>query len=412
MEYLCISEMPPDPAFGLIAQYEADASPNKVSLIQGAYRDENGRPWILPCVKAAEQRLHLQANHEYLPITGSPALLDKAKDLVFGSEIMASATTITAIQTVSGTGANHLAAAFLATHLHPQHVFLPDPTWINHRAVWATAAPQVVQKAYPYYSATTRALDIAGMLSTLESCAVPNDVLVLQACAHNPTGLDLTRSQWSLVAAVVKRKRLFVVFDNAYQGFATGNPDADAWAIRHFVKEVIEKGEESDNHQPGMFVAQSFSKNFGLYGERVGVLHLVVPQHLSVRSAGSQLAALSRAEYSTPPRFGASIVEAVLGDEELRGQWVRDLETMSSRLKRMRFLLRSSLEKRGTPGDWAQVEEQIGMFSYTGLRREQVGQLRDEYHVYLMPSGRASICGLTEENVDYVADAIHQVLSG
>jgi aspartate aminotransferase len=256
---------------------------------------------------------------------------------------------------------------------------------------------------YPYYSHTTKKIDIAGMLNTL-SHAQSNDVVILQACAHNPTGVDLSKDQWMQVSELVQRKKLFAVFDSAYQGFATGDVNGDAWAVRYFAENVL----ASETH-PGLCVAQSFSKNFGLYGERVGALHLVVPRHLSAQGALSELMLISRAEYSNPPRFGTSIVETVLGDRGLRAQWEADLDTMSSRIQRMRGLFKGRLEKE-TMADWSHVEKQIGMFSYTGLTQAQVSRLREEFHVYLLPSGRMSVCGLNEGNIEYVAQAVGEVV--
>lgn len=260
---------------------------------------------------------------------------------------------------------------------------------------------------YPYYSPDTKSVDIAGMLAALDH-AKPNDIVILQACAHNPTGVDLSKDQWVQVADLVYPKKLFVVFDSAYQGFASGDVDRDAWAVRHFAATILDRP-ETQHARLGMCVAQSFSKNFGLYGERVGALHLVVPPHLSAQGARGELMAIARAEYSNPPRFGASIVETVLGNPVLRSQWVVDLDTMSSRMRRMRCELRKRLEKK-TGQDWSHVESQIGMFSYTGLNKDRVSRLRDEFHVYLLPSGRLSVCGLNDENVEYVAHAIGQVM--
>jgi aspartate/tyrosine/aromatic aminotransferase len=246
------------------------------------------------------------------------------------------------------------------------------------------------------------------MLSFLKTTAEPNDVIILHACAHNPTGTDLTKSQWIELADLVKEKKLFPVFDSAYQGFATGDVDADAWSIRYFTEPMLS---DADSRLPSVCVAQSFSKNFGLYGERVGALHLVVPRGLSAEGAKSRLTLMARAEYSSPVKFGASIVETVLGDGELRAQWEKNLVTVSWRLKTMRSRLRSKLEEYGAYGDWTFIERQIGMFCYTGLSPDQVMRLREEYHVYLMPSGRLSICGLTQGNVDYVARAICAVVA-
>ncbi|GLA38127.1 hypothetical protein AnigIFM63309_005132 [Aspergillus niger] len=405
-QYLGLPIAPADTAFGLMAEYDADQHPNKVSLIAGAYRDENGQPWVLPSVREAKELLAQSHNHEYLGIAGSPALINLAQSLTFGSEITAKLEkSIASIQTVSGTGANHMAAHFLAHHLRPKRVFIPSPTWINHKTIWANVGVPIAE--YPYYSTKTRGVDLEGMLSVLKTTAEERDVVILQACAHNPTGVDLTHEQWAQVAEVMKRKKLYVVFDSAYQGFATGDVDGDAWSIRFFVEQLILDGQPDC---PGLCVAQSFSKSFGLYGERVGALHLVVPRHLGAQGARSELVALARAEYSNPPRFGASIVETVLGNEKLKGQWLRDLDTMSSRIKNMRRELRRRLESKETPGDWSVLESQIGMFSYTVLDQEQVTRLREKFHIYLLPSGRVSICGLNEKNIEYVASAFGEVV--
>lgn len=415
-QYLDLPIAQADIAFGLMADFEIDSHPEKVSLIAGAYCDENGQPWVLPSVKKvcsvasftlkkqlkavkAKERLG-DTTHEYLGIEGSPNFIKLAKELIFGPLVFNLKENSASIQTVSGTGANHVAATFLANHLRPSHVFIPSPTWVNHKSIWEGTGIAVIE--YPYYSPTTKDVDITGMLDCLEQ-AEPNDVVIMQACAHNPTGVDLTKPQWKQVAELVERKQLFTVFDSAYQGFATGDVDGDAWAVRYFTENVL----ASATH-PGLCVAQSFSKNFGLYGERVGALHLVVPPHLSAEGAKSQLMLISRAEYSNPPRFGASIVETVLSDCDLVSQWKSDLNTMSSRIHRMRGLLRRKLEKK-TGLRWSHVEDQIGMFSYTSLTLEQVSQLRREFHVYLLPSGRMSVCGLTEGNIDYVVYAISEV---
>ncbi|KAF2833527.1 aspartate aminotransferase [Ophiobolus disseminans] len=403
-QYLDLPITPVDTAFGLMAEYDADPHPSKVSLIAGAYRDENGSPWVLPSVQEAKARLK-DDNHEYLGIAGSPAFVNLALLLTFGSKLTTKLNkNIASIQTVSGTGANHMVAVFLARHLRPARVFIPEPTWINHQTIWAQTG--VPLEDYPYYEPQSRSVDLDGMLSLLEDKAEANDVVILQACAHNPTGVDLSRSQWAQVMELVLRKKLYVVFDSAYQGFATGDPDTDAWVIRYFTEELLF---DSDSECPGLCVAQSFSKNFGLYGERVGAIHLVVPRHLSPQGALSELKTLARAEYSNPPRFGARIVETILANDELKRQWKRDLVTMSSRIKAMRRILCKQLEEQNTPGDWSHIESQIGMFSYTGLSAMMVARLRTQFHIYLLPSGRASICGLNVGNADYVASAIKQV---
>lgn len=264
---------------------------------------------------------------------------------------------------------------------------------------------------YPYYDRSSQAFAFDAMIETLETQARRNDVIVLQACAHNPTGIDPTREQWQSIADVVNRRGLFVVFDSAYQGFASGNVDEDAWAIRHFTEKLVSECSYSTTEAApaGMMACQSFAKSFGLYGERVGALHLVLPTGVQTAGAYSKLQRLIRAEISHAPRFGARIVETVLGDAELRAMWHKDLNTMSSRIKTMRALLRQKLEALGSERDWSSLTSQIGMFAYTGLSETEVGRLWEEYHVYLMKSGRMSISGLNLHNIDAVARATCEV---
>lgn len=313
------------------------------------------------------------------------------------------------MQTISGTGANHLGAAFLAQQLKPRHVFISNPTWSNHHLVWEVAAPGVVREMYPYYDLSTQSLDFDGMMSTLDTKSTEGDVVILHACAHNPTGIDPSGKQWQTLAQLFKRKKLFAFFDSAYQGFTTGDVDADAWAVRHF-QEVLFAGAAEPAKPQGMCIAQSFAKNFGLYGERVGAFHLVLPSETPVSGPRSQLLRLVRAEMSNAPLFGCRIVHKVLSDPQLREMWHQDLQTMSGRITRMRAILRREIEKRPGTGNWGHLESQVGMFSYTGLTPEQVLRLKEVHHIYLMSNGRASLSGINEGNVEHVADAISEVL--
>lgn len=346
-------------------------------------------------------------NHEYLPIHGSQHFLDSARDLILGS-FDTLKSHVVSIQTISGTGANHLGAAFLAEHLKPRNVFISDPTWGNHHLIWQVAAPSVARKLYPYYH-PTGTFDFEKMKSTLESSAEEGDVVILHACAHNPTGVDPTREQWQELAQLFRRKKLFALFDSAYQGFATGDVDSDAWAIRHF-QEVLFDGGNIDSQTQGMCVAQSFAKNFGLYGERVGAFHLILPSGTPLAGSKCQLVRLVRAEISNAPAFGCRIVHTVLSDPKLRDMWLQDLQTMSGRIKRMRSALRQEIEEHPGTGDWSHLESQIGMFSYTGLDEAHVLRLRDMHHVYLMRNGRASLSGVNDGNVKYIADAISETM--
>ncbi|ETN44797.1 uncharacterized protein HMPREF1541_09672 [Cyphellophora europaea CBS 101466] len=354
-----IPELPLDEAFLLTAAFKADDHPQKVSLGAGVYKDEDGKPWILSSVKQAEKILYeASLDHEYLPIQGNDVFLSLARELAFGET--GSKGNIVSMQSISGTGANHLGAKFLAEQLEPKHVWISDPTWGNHHLLWTVAGPNVIQKKYPYYDAAKGSLDSDGMMAALET-AEENDVVLLHACAHNPTGIDLTPEQWRPVADLCKRKRLFVFFDSAYQGFASGDVDADAWAVRYFQEAIF----DTQNPLAGMCLAQSFAKSFGLYGERAGAFHLILPPGVQSAAARSQLLRLTRAEISTPPLYGARIVETVLSDPKLRAMWKADLLTMSGRIKQVRSMLRREIEKLPRSGDWSRLETQIGMFSYT-----------------------------------------------
>ena len=255
------------------------------------------------------------------------------------------------------------------------------------------------RRKYPHYNPTTQGFDFEGMINLLKNDAVENDVVLLHGCAHNPTGVDPTKEQWKSIASLIQEKKLFAFFDVAYQGFASGSLDQDAWAVRHFVQ----SGQE-------LLICQSFSKNMGLYGERVGALHMAVSAQTR-DTVLSQMIRLQRAAISNPPLFGSRIVALILTTPDLYTSWEQDLTTMSSRIKDMRKALFDALVKLDTPGDWSHIVEQIGMFSYTGLAPGQVQLMGDKHHIYMMKSGRASICGLTTKNVDYVAGAIHDVIT-
>ncbi|CAI6270221.1 unnamed protein product [Periconia digitata] len=402
--------LPRDEAFAITLDFQSDPTPEKVSLGAGVYRDENSEPWILPSIKMAksvvERSLDLN-NHEYLPIAGFDPFLKVARELVLGN-YNTSNSHVLSIQTISGTGANHLGALFLAQQLRPRNVFISDPTWGNHFLIWQTAAPHVIQEKYPYYDAQTRALNFEGMTSMLENAATEGDVVILHACAHNPTGIDPTRDQWRSLAQVFKRKKLFPFFDSAYQGFATGDPEEDAWAVRHFHEVLFEDG--PGNTPQGMCIAQSFAKNMGLYGERVGAFHLVLPQDTPSTGPYSQLLRLVRAEISNPPLYGCRLVYTVLSNPTIRAVWYEDLRKMAGRIKGVRSMLKQEIEKHENVGDWTHLTSQIGMFSFTGLSKDQVQRLRDKHHIYLMSNGRVSLSGANEGNVKCIADAIAEVV--
>ncbi|KAL2830241.1 pyridoxal phosphate-dependent transferase [Aspergillus cavernicola] len=411
MTVLTVSPVPPDEIFALNRAYTDDDYPQKVNLGVGVYRTNEGQPWPLPVVQEAEKQLYEENNlfrHEYTAIEGDRAFLPLARDLMFGFDSQstseqqaATQARIGTVQTVAGTGANHLGALFLATHMKPRTVWLSNPSWANHLTIWELAG--VPRKTYPYYSAATRSFDFTGMISTLESEAQEGDVVLLHACAHNPTGLDPNKEQWRSIIDICERKHLFPFFDSAYQGFASGSAAEDAWAVRYVLNE---------KPQMEMCVAQSFSKNFGLYGQRVGAFHYVLNDGAQdIRdTVVVNLCHIIRGEFSMGPVAGCSIVKKILTTPKLTAQWHEDLKVMSSRIISMRQALYNELVRLETPGTWKHIVEQNGMFSYTGLTPSQVYALKDKYHIYLLKSGRASISGLSSKNVTYVARAIDEVI--
>lgn len=309
----------------------------------------------------------------------------------------------TSLQTISGTGALHLGALFLSKFYKPntpRTVYLSTPTWANHTQIFNNVG--LPTKGYPYFSPATRGLDFGGMLSTLQS-APEGSIIVLHACAHNPTGVDPSQDQWKQIAGVIRQKRHFPFFDCAYQGFASGDLARDAWAVRYFVSQGFET-----------VIAQSFAKNFGLYGERAGSFHFVSAPGADAPSTttrvASQLAILQRSEISNPPAYGARVAALVLNDKALFAEWEANLREMSGRIIAMRSALREKLEKLGTPGSWKHITEQIGMFSFTGLSEKQVLAIRKDAHVYMTKNGRISMAGLNSHNVDYFARAVDKVV--
>ncbi|KAK2591977.1 Aspartate aminotransferase, cytoplasmic [Conoideocrella luteorostrata] len=399
-----VPQAPEDALFGLARAYKADTSSLKVDLGIGAYRDDNAKPWVLPVVKKADQilRNNPELNHEYAPIAGIPEFTSKAAELILGADSPAlKERRATSMQTISGTGAVHLGALFLAKFYKGNRtVYMSNPTWANHKQIFGNVGLQVAD--YPYFSKKTNGLDFEGMKATIQA-APDRSIILLHPCAHNPTGVDPTLDQWKELAALIAQKKHFPFFDCAYQGFASGNLAQDAAAVRYF----IEQGFET-------VVCQSFAKNFGLYGERAGCFHVVTgpgsEASTTITRIASQLAILQRSEISNPPLYGARIAATVLNDPELFAEWEDNLRTMSGRIINMRNELRSRLEKLGTPGTWNHITDQIGMFSFTGLSEPQVQKLREEYHIYMTKNGRISMAGLNSRNIDHVANAFNKVV--
>jgi len=390
---------PPIEVFAVVKAFNEDTHEKKVNLSIGAYRTDDSVPWVLPVVRETESEMAADdtLNHEYLPILGLASFSEAAMRMCLGDCAALKEGRATSVQTLSGTGALRLAADTLRRINAPTTFYFSNPTWGNHKTIFIDAG-FTEAKSYRYWNEKTRGLDFEGMMEDL-GAAPAGAVILLHACAHNPTGVDPTPEQWDQIADVCAKNKLFPIFDTAYQGFASGDLDHDGKAIRRFEERGFE-----------MMVTQSFAKNFGLYNERVGNLCIVLSDASVIAPLKSQMTLIVRASYSNPPAHGARIVGRVLNDPAKFQQWRDHIRTMSSRIKEMRTGLRERLEKLGTPGQWDHVTQQIGMFSYTGLSATQVGMLRDKYHIYLLSSGRVNICGLTTKNIDYVAEGIHDAV--
>jgi len=388
---------PRDPILGLNEQFAADTNPNKVNLGVGVYFDENGKLPLLQCVQAAEKALMVTPKPRgYLPIDGIAAYDSGVKQLVFGagSEPLTSGRVAT-VQGLGGTGALKIGADFLK-HLNPNaKVLISDPSWENHRALFTQAGFDV--GTYRYYDAATRQLDFAGMLADLQAAA-PGTIVVLHACCHNPTGYDISAAQWDQVVAAVKARGLTPFLDMAYQGFAEGIAE-DGAAIGKFVAAGLT-----------FFVSTSFSKSFSLYGERVGALSVLCASQDEAARVLSQLKIMIRTNYSNPPTHGGSVVAMVLNDPALRAQWEQELAGMRTRIKAMRKKLVEGLKAAGVKQDMGFITTQIGMFSYSGLSKDQMVRLRNEFGVYGTDTGRMCVAALNEHNIDYVCQAIAKVI--
>ena len=350
---------------------------------------------ILPCVAEAERRIAGKSDHEYPPIQGLPDFNRLAAEFVYGAESpVIKEDRVAVCQALSGTGSLRLIGDFLKNVKGYERIYIPNPTWPNHFGVFNAAGIPNVK--YTYLDANNR-LNIDGILKEIKN-APANSAFLFHACAHNPTGVDPTKEQWKQISQAVKAAHGGGVFDCAYQGFASGDMEGDAFAIRQFV---------ADGHQ--ICLAQSFAKNFGLYGERCGAASVVCASKEEKERVLSQLKVAARTLWSNPPLYGARIVQTVLGDPKLKAQWYEECAGMAHRIISMRQALVENLKKAGSKRDWSHITSQIGMFAYTGLTKEQVERCIKEYHIYLTMNGRISIAGLNTHNVEYVAKAFHEV---
>ncbi|MFY9317210.1 MAG: amino acid aminotransferase [Burkholderiales bacterium] len=388
---------PKDPILGVTETYVADQNPKKVNLGVGVYTDDNGKVPLLECVRRAEEaRVKSGTPKSYLPIDGIAAYDKAVQELVFSKESSPlKERRVVTLQALGGTGGLKIGADFLKQISPTATVWISEPSWENHRALFEGAGFTV--KAYPYYDPKTHGLNFAAMKAALQAMPA-GSIVVLHSCCHNPTGVDLTQAQWREVLEVVKARGLVPFLDLAYQGFAD-DADADAYAPRLFAEAT----------QP-VFLSSSFSKSFSLYGERVGAFSLVAGSADEAARALSNLKRIVRANYSNPPTHGSDIVARVLADPELRALWDRELGAMRDRIKAMRKALVEGVQKRVPGADFSFVLRQRGMFSYSGLTREQVLRLRSEYSIYTIETGRICVAALTTKNIDYVADAIAKVI--
>jgi len=396
-----VVDAPADPILGVSINFKNDSHPDKLNLGVGAYRDENGQPYVLKCVKKAEEIIMKgNFNKEYLPIEGYDKFNDLATKLLYGENAaVIKEKRIVTIQSLSGTGALRLGAEFLK-RFYPasdSFVYISNPTWGNHPTIFMRSGFQV--KEYRYFSSKTNMLDFDGFLADIKAAPL-GSIILLHACAHNPTGVDPTIEQWNKIADVMQERKHFPFFDIAYQGYATGDTDRDAAALRLFVDRGFE-----------LVCAQSFAKNFGLYSERVGTFTIVCKTAEITKKVWTQALTVARPMYSNPPRHGAYIVATVLGDKELAAEWLQEVKMMSSRIIEMRQDLYNALLKNGCSGNWEHIIKQIGMFTYTGLSPPQCEVLINKYHIYMLKNGRISMAGLTKPRIQYMADAIKDVVT-
>jgi aspartate/tyrosine/aromatic aminotransferase len=388
---------PADPILGLTAAYNEDTHPNRINLGVGVYKDGDGNTPVFDSVQHAEARiLDRQTTKDYLQISGAPEYAAAVQALLFGTdhEIVSGKRAAT-VHAPGGTGGLRVAGDFIRKLYPRARIWLSDPTWANHPNVYRHAGVEAA--TYPYFDKAANGLDFAAMLEALNG--IPSgDVVLLHGCCHNPTGIDPTPDQWEQVADVAGACGWIPLVDLAYQGLGDGI-ERDSAGLRTLCRPGAE-----------LMVSSSYSKNFGLYNERVGALTLVASSSEAARALMSQVMICIRANYSNPPAHGAAIVTEVLNDSRLRSQWEGEVKQMRNRINRMRALFVDTLERKGVRRDFSFIARQRGMFSFSGLNAEQVDALREDYSIYMVGSGRINVAGITEANVDYLCESIAAVL--
>ncbi|KAL8475224.1 hypothetical protein ACS0TY_031585 [Phlomoides rotata] len=390
-----ITMAPPDPILGVSEAFKADTHEMKLNLGVGAYRTEDLQPYVLNVVKKAEKLLLERGeNKEYLPIEGLAAFNNATAELLFGADnTVIQQQRVATVQGLSGTGSLRLAAALIQRYFPGSKVLISSPTWGNHKNIFNDAG--VPWSEYCYYDPKTIGLDFDGMISDIKA-APEGSFVLLHGCAHNPTGIDPTPAQWEIIADVIQEKNHVPFFDVAYQGFASGSLDKDASSVRLFAARGME-----------FLVAQSYSKNLGLYAERIGAINVVCSSSDVAQRVKSQLKRIARPMYSNPPIHGAKIVANVVGNTELFNEWKEEMELMAGRIKSVRKKLHECLSEKDKSGkDWSFVLQQIGMFSFTGLNKTQSENMTNKWHVYMTKDGRISLAGLSAAKCEYLADAI------
>jgi aromatic-amino-acid transaminase len=395
--FSAVEMAPRDPILGLNEQFNADTNPNKVNLGVGVYYDDNGKLPLLKCVQEAEKQMAAAPKARgYLPIDGIAAYDSAVKGLVFGADSdMVKSGRVATVQGIGGTGGLKIGADFLKKVSPNAKVLISDPSWENHRALFVQAG--FVVESYPYYDAAKRGVNFEGMLAALKAAA-PGTIVVLHACCHNPTGYDISASDWDQVIAVVKANNLTPFLDMAYQGFGYGIAE-DGAVIGKFVAAGL-----------NFFVSTSFSKSFSLYGERVGALSVACASKEECDRVLSQLKIMIRTNYSNPPTHGGTVCAMVLNTPDLRNMWEEELAEMRVRIKAMRSSFVEKLKAAGVTQDMSFITTQIGMFSYSGLSKDQMVRLRNEFGVYGTDTGRMCVAALNSKNIDHVCASIAKVM--
>lgn len=397
-----IPKAPPDPILGIIQAFNQETNPKKVNLSVGAYRDSKGKPWILPSVKKAYDQLH-EKNKEYTDIIGSHSFQSLVRNFIYGSfeegvEFI-SKDCISTAQTLSGTGSLKVSGEFLVKKLKINDIYIPNPTWANHLNIFQSSGLKT--HYYTYFNPKTNSINHEELIYDLKH-SKEGSAILLHACCHNPTGLDPSLQQWEEIVDVIIEKNLVPVVDLAYQGFQSGSLSKDLHLLQ-LISSKIKKGSI-----PTMLLCQSFAKNMGLYGERIGSLSIVTPDSETKQKVDSQLQRIVRSIYSSPPIHGSKLVEIILSNDLLFKQWQEDVLKMSNRIKNMRLNLYQELLKKGI--NWEHLIRQNGMFCYTGLTENQVLKLKNDYYIYCTLDGRISIAGVNDSNINYIVDSIANVV--